>query len=72
MNSFLRMQKTDFHDFELFAEKSFRSLNAQNHFFKLLRTPILCFSATKANYENARPTDAQKLFLSEKKWQMQF
>ncbi len=34
---------------------------------ELLRTPILCFSATKANYENARPQMLKNFFLSEKK-----
>ncbi len=34
---------------------------------ELLRTPILCFSATKINYENARPQMLKNFFLSEKK-----
>ncbi len=42
-------------------KKSFWSLNAQNHFFRASKNTNSVFSATKANYENARPTDAQKL-----------
>ncbi len=34
---------------------------------ELLRTPILCFSATKQSYENARPQMLKNIFLSEKK-----
>ncbi len=34
-NSFFAMQKTDFHELSFLQEKStFRSLNAQNHFFR--------------------------------------
>ncbi len=47
-------------------KKSFWGLNAQNHFLELLRTPILCFSALSKLWE-CEATDAQKLFLSEKK-----
>ncbi len=34
---------------------------------ELLRTPILCFSATKQINENARPQMLKNFFLSEKK-----
>ncbi len=42
------MQQTDFHEFELFCRKShFRSLNAQNHFFRASKNTNSVFSATK-------------------------
>ncbi len=42
------MQKTDFHEFELFCRKShFRCLNAQNHFFRASKNTNSVFSATK-------------------------
>ncbi len=34
---------------------------------ELLRTPILCFSATKQIMKNARPQMLKNIFLSEKK-----
>ncbi len=37
-------------------------------FLELLRTPILCFSATKQIYENARPQMLKNIFLSEKSY----
>ncbi len=40
--------ETDFHEFELFCRKShFRSLNAQNHFFRASKNTNTVFSATK-------------------------
>ncbi len=51
------MQKTDFHVFELFCrKKSILELKMHKiHFLELLRTPILCFSATKQIMRMARP-----------------
>ncbi len=62
MNSFFAMQQTDFHEFELFAEKShFRSLNAQNHFFRASKNTNSVFSATKQIMRMRGPQIAQKL-----------
>ncbi len=61
------MQKTDFHEFELFAEKVILELNAQNHFLELLRTPILCLVQTKQMMRMRRPQDAQKLLAQSEK-----
>ncbi len=44
---FFAMQKTDFHVFELFAEKVILELNAQNHFFRASENTNSVFSATK-------------------------
>ncbi len=62
MNSFFAMQKTDFHDFELFNEKVILELNAQNHFFRVLRTPIHVFSATKQIMRMRGPQMLKNLF----------
>ncbi len=43
-----------------FAEKSHFRLNAQNHFFRASKNPILCLVATKQIMRNAEATDAQK------------
>ncbi len=68
MNSFIAMQKTDFHEFELFWRKShFRSLNAQITSLELLRTQYCCFSATKQIMRMRGPLMLKNLFLSEKK-----
>ncbi len=74
MNSFLAMQKTDFHEFELFLheKKSFYSLNSQKSLLELLRTPILCLVATKQIMRMLRPQMLNNVFLSEKKLLMQF
>ncbi len=47
MNMFFAMQKTDFHEFELFCRKSHLELNAQNHFFRASKNTNSVFSATK-------------------------
>ncbi len=50
-----------------FAEKVILELNMHKiTSLELLRTPILCFSATKQIWE-CEATDAQNIFLSEKK-----
>ncbi len=62
------MQKTDFHEFELFCRKShFRSLNAQNHFFRASKNTNSVFSATKQIMRMRGPQMLKNLFLSEKK-----
>ncbi len=61
------MQKTAFHEFELFCrKKSFQSLNAQNHFLELLRTPILCL-VQLSKLRECEATDAQKLLSQSEK-----
>ncbi len=65
VNSFLQCRRQIFMSLSFLQKKSFWSLNAQITSLELLRTPIL-FSAL-SKLENARPTDAQKLLLSEKK-----
>ncbi len=46
MNSFLQCQKTEFHVFELFAEKVILELKCTKiTSLELLRTPILCFKS---------------------------
>ncbi len=47
-------------------KKSFWSLNAQNHFFRASKNTNSVFSATKQLWE-CEATDAQNIFLSEKK-----
>ncbi len=64
---FLQMQKTDFQEFELFLQKSHFSANSEKYFLELLRTPILCFSATKANMERCRGHNASKLLSQSEK-----
>ncbi len=65
---FFAMQKTDFHEFELFCRKfHFRALIAQNHFFRASKNTNSVFSAIKANDGNARPQMVKSFFLSEKK-----
>ncbi len=54
------MQKTDFHEFELFCRKSHLELNAQNHFFRASKNTNSVFSATK-QMRRMQATDAQKL-----------
>ncbi len=41
------MQKTDFHEFELFAEQVILELNCTNHFFRASKNTNSVFSATK-------------------------
>ncbi len=61
------MQKTDFHEFELFLQKkSFRSLNAQNHFFRASKNTNSVFSATKQIMRMMRPQMLTNIFLREK------
>ncbi len=48
-----------FMSLSFFAEKVILELKCTNHFLELLRTPILCFSATK-QIMRMRATDAQK------------
>ncbi len=61
------MQKTDFMSLSFFAEKVILELKCTNHFFRASKNTNSVFSATKQINENAEATDAQKLFLSEKK-----
>ncbi len=61
------MQKTDFHELSFFAEKVILELKCTNHFFRALRTPILCFNATKQIMRMRRPQMLKNIFLSEKK-----
>ncbi len=50
-----------------FAEKSFRSLNAQNHFFRASKNTNSVFSATKQIMRMLRPQMLKNIFLSEKR-----
>ncbi len=63
------MQKTDFHEFELFLQKShFKSLNAQNHFFRASKNNQFCVLVQLSKLWECEATDAHKtFFLSEKK-----
>ncbi len=61
------MQKTDFHEFELFAEKVILELNAQNHFFRASKNTNSVFSATKQIMRMRGPQMLKNFFLSEKK-----
>ncbi len=54
--------KTDFHDFSFFAEKSFWSLNAQNHFFRASKNTNSVFSATKQIMRMRGPLMLKKSF----------
>ncbi len=56
----LRTPETDFHEFEFFCRKVILELNAQNHFFRALRTPILCL-VQLSKLRECEATDAQKL-----------
>ncbi len=58
---FFAMQKTDFHEFELFAEKVILELKLHKiTSLELLRTPILCLVQLSKWWE-CEATDAQKL-----------
>ncbi len=60
------MQKTAFHEFELFLQKkSFLELKSQNTSLELLRTPILCL-VQLSKLRESEATDAQNVFLSQK------
>ncbi len=61
---FFAMQKTDFHEFEFFAEKVILELICTNHFFIASKNTNSVFSA---NDEVARPRMLKNFFLSEKK-----
>ncbi len=43
----LRTPETDFHEFELFAEKVILELKSQKHFFRASKNTNSVFSATK-------------------------
>ncbi len=65
---FIAMQKTDFHEFDLFCRTS--HFTAQLHkitSLELLRTPILCLGATKQMMRMQMPQMLKSFFLSEKK-----
>ncbi len=62
---FFAMQKTDFHEFELFCRKSHFSLIAQNHFFRASKNTNSVFSATKQMMNASHML--KSFFLSEKK-----
>ncbi len=48
-------------------KKSFRSLNAQNHFFRASKNTNSVFSATKQIMRMLRPQMLKNIFLSEKR-----
>ncbi len=50
-----------------FAEKVILELKCTKSLFRASKNTILCFSANKHNYENARPQMLKNFFLSEKK-----
>ncbi len=64
---FFAMQKTDFHEFELFCRKVILELNAQNHFFRASKNTNSVFSATKQMMRMQMPHMLKSFFLSEKK-----
>ncbi len=66
------MQKTDFHEFELFLQKSHFRANAQNHFFRASKNTNSVFSATKQIMRMRGPQMLKTFFLSGKKLLMQF
>ncbi len=62
------MQKTDFHVFELFCRKSHLELKCTKiTSLELLRTPILCFSATKQIMKMRGHRCSKHSFSAEKK-----
>ncbi len=62
------MQKTDFHEFELFAEKVIFMLKCQKyHFFRASKEHQFCVSATKQIDENVRPQMLKSFFLLSQK-----
>ncbi len=62
------MQKTDFHEFELFLQQQvILELNAQNHFFRASKNTNSVFSATKQMMRMQMPQMLKSFFLSEKK-----
>ncbi len=60
------MQKTDFHDWAFLQKKSFKSLIAQNHFFRASKNTNSVFSATKQMRRMQMPHMLKSFFLSEK------
>ncbi len=60
------MQKTAFHEFELFAEKVILELKCTNHLFRASKNTNSVFSATKQLRE-LRPQMLKNFFLSQKK-----
>ncbi len=67
MNSFLQCRRQIFMSLSFFAEKSFWSLNAQNHFFRASKNTNSVFSATKQIMRMQGPQMLKNFFLSEKK-----
>ncbi len=62
------LQKTDFHLFELFCQKSHSlELNCTKHLFGASKNTNSVFRAKLSSYENARPQMLKSFFLSQKK-----
>ncbi len=68
MNSFLQCRDRIFMSLSFLQKKVILELKCTNHFFRASKNTNSVFSATKQNYENAEATDAQNIFLSEKKF----
>ncbi len=62
------MQKTAFHEFELFAEKVILELKCTKSLLRASKNTNSVFSATKQIMRMLRPQMLKSFFLSEKKW----
>ncbi len=66
MNCFLQCRRQIFMSLSFFAEKVILVLNAQNHFFRASKTPILCLVQI-SNWWECEAQMLKSFFLSQKK-----